>query len=81
MYALALKSDIITVPAKILQQWAVAGLPIPSADFQYGAGNLAPIPYEELDITTPDWARHQIGNELTEVGIDKFSADWNALIK
>ncbi len=80
MYSLALKSDIITAPAKTLREWAAAGMPIPGSDFMYNPTNLKSIPYEEIALVKP-WQDYDIAHELTDTGIDRFSFDWNALIK
>lgn len=80
LYAIKLGSDIATVPLKVLQEWAQAGLPMPKEDFQYDAGGLKPIPFEDLDLAQP-WPSFDLHHELTDAGIVKFAADWNALIK
>lgn len=94
MYALALKSDIITAPAKTLREWAALGMPVPAADYAYSTpshspsergrnesvGRLKLIPYHDIALTK-SWQEYNIAHELTDVGIEKFSADWNALIK
>ncbi|MDZ4248058.1 MAG: transaldolase family protein [Patescibacteria group bacterium] len=83
-YALALGSDIITAPAKILLEWAADGAAIPDAGYKYDAksdaGSLKPIPYRELDLSA-DWRSFDLHHDLTDAGIEKFSADWNALLK
>lgn len=77
--ALHLGSDILTAPYAILEQWGRAGLPIPDAGYACATGGLRPIPYRELDLGRP-WRDFEIGHELTEKGMERFSADWNALI-
>jgi transaldolase len=77
--SLALGADIITVPFKILQEWAAAGMPLPGEDYHYDAGSLAAIPYRELDLSQP-WQSFNLDHELTDKGIARFSADWQALI-
>lgn len=80
MYALALESDIITAPAKVLREWSEKGMPITeSGGFTYNSGGLKPIPYVELDLRRP-WTEFNIIHELTDAGIEKFAADWNSLI-
>ncbi len=83
-YALALGSDIITAPAKILLDWAENGAAVPGPDYRYeatsDAGPLTPIPYQELDLEA-DWRSFDLHHDLTDAGIEKFSADWNALLK
>ncbi len=80
LYALALKSDIITAPVKILKEWAAQGRPIPPADYTYRVEALKQIPYQAMDLTKP-WQEYNIAHELTDAGIVKFAEDWNSLIK
>lgn len=77
--ALALGSDIITAPHKLLREWGEKGLPVPAGGGARGVGALRAIPYRELDLTRP-WREFDIGHDLTVQGMEKFSADWNALI-
>jgi transaldolase len=77
--ALALGSDIITAPYKLLMAWAEAGLPVPGPQFRYEARGLVPIPAVPLSLDLP-WWDYTIGHPLTDAGMAKFSADWNSLI-
>ena len=78
LYAINLGSDIITAPFKVLKEWAEQGLSMPST-FYYNTGNLTPISYQEIDLDK-DWHTYNIAHELTDIGMDKFSNDWNALL-
>lgn len=78
-YALALKSDIITVPVKILREWASGGMKVPDPTYAYNAGKLKPIVYAHLDLDQP-WQKFDIAHRLTDAGVRKFAEDWNALI-
>lgn len=80
LYALLLGSDIMTVPLKVLRDWAAGGAKVPEPGFRYEAGSLRPISYQKLDLSRP-WQAFDLRHELTETGLEKFSADWNALIK
>lgn len=80
LYALRLGSDIITAPFKTLKQWGENGLPIPSAGFVYNSHGLQAIPYRDVDLIKK-WREYDIYHELTVKGMERFSADWNALIK
>ncbi|HEY5998388.1 MAG TPA: transaldolase family protein [bacterium] len=80
LFALALGSDIVTAPYKILREWADRGVPQPGADYRYPRGTLRPIPYKELDLALP-WRQFDVAHDLTAQGMEKFSADWNALIR
>jgi transaldolase len=76
---LQLESDIITVPGKILLEWAEKGLEIPGPDWQYNKGELKTLEYEEIDINK-DWREYNIQHDLTDKGLEKFASDWNGLI-
>jgi transaldolase len=80
LYALKLGSDIATVPFTVLKEWANKGAPIPDNNFIYQAKELKPIPYKEIGLNK-NWKEYDISHDLTIKGIEKFSADWNALIQ
>jgi transaldolase len=80
LYALALGSDIITVPYEILKAWSGRGMPVPGSEHQYAAKGLRPIPYRTIGLGGK-WEDLDIRHELTDGGMEKFSADWNALIR
>lgn len=77
--AIKLESDIITAPFKVLKEWAESGLPMPDENFKYNP-NLKEVEYKELDLNKP-WSEFNLENELTKKGIEKFSLDWDNLIK
>lgn len=79
LYSLALGSDIITAPAKVLLEWAEKKIPVPDSGYVYDSGGLSPIGYKELDPEKP-WRDFNVSHELTDKGIDRFAADWNSLI-
>ncbi len=80
LYALKLGSDIITAPFEILQEWGARGLAIPGKDYRYSPQGLKPIPYKEVDLSR-NWQDYYIVHDLTQNGMERFSADWNALIE
>jgi transaldolase len=80
LYALRLGSDIITAPYDILKAWGEQGMPMPGPEFQYDAKGLRPIAYQELDLSRK-WQDFDLRHDLTDKGMEKFSADWNALIR
>src|SRR6516225_2910270 len=47
LYAFHVHSELVTVPAKFLEQWAKEGMPLPGDDFAYKPVG-GEIPYEEL---------------------------------
>jgi transaldolase len=80
LYALKLGSDIISVPFAILKEWAGKGVPIPGDDYVCPTRDLKKILYKDVDLTKK-WKDYDIRHELTDKGMERFSADWNALIK
>jgi len=80
LYALQLKSPIITVPFKIFKEWADKGFSLPDETFVYDPGTLKPIPYREIPLDKP-WTKYNIHHDLTDIGIERFSNDWNYLVK
>lgn len=80
LYALQLRSDIITTPFKILKEWGELGMPLPDEHYHYDAGDLKNIPYQELGLSK-NWNEFDIAHELTDKGIDRFADDWNALLR
>ena len=84
LYAFALGSELATVPAKILEQWAAKGCPLPDQGFRYEALDskgkaLRPIPYQQLDLQAP-WESFNLKHELTDIGIRKFVEDYKNTI-
>jgi transaldolase len=79
-YAVKLGSDIITAPFKVLKEWGEKGLPMPADHYAYNPPGLKSIPYRDIDLTKK-WQDYDISHELTVKGMEKFSADWNSLIK
>ena len=81
----ALEAELVTVPAKVLGEWATRGFPMPDQDFSYNAvaatgGPLKPIPYKELDLNL-SWQSFDIAHELTDIGIRKFVADYRSTLR
>lgn len=80
LYAIALNSDIITSPFKILKEWAQNNSPVPQAPFNYNTAEKSPIEYKTLDVNR-QWTDFDLHHELTEKGIERFASDWNSIIK
>ncbi len=78
--ALALGSDIITAPAAVLQAWGEKGMLLPGSGFSSPAKGLTPISFRPIDLGG-DWKDLDVHHELTDKGMEKFSADWNNLVK
>lgn len=80
LYALSLGSDIITAPFGIIKLWGDQGLTVPGGAYRYDSKEWKAIPYRELDLSR-SWESFDIRHDLTDKGMAKFSADWNALLK
>lgn len=78
LYAFHIGSDLVTVPAKVLEEWIEKGMPLPGGDFSYTPTG-RDIPYENLNLDQP-WDRFNISHELTVKGIQKFVADYRATL-
>lgn len=78
LYCFALESELVTVPSKILEQWAQMNFPMPDKQFQYKSSG-KPIPYEELNLEQP-WESFDVQHELTRKGLEKFAADYRATL-
>ena len=73
------RAELVTVPAKTLEEWAAQGKPLPDANFAYRSSGTE-IAYENLDLNQP-WQSFNIQHELTRKGIEKFVADYNSTIR
>lgn len=83
--SLALDVELITAPAKVLEEWAARNFPLPQSGFIYQGvdskgRNLKPIPYKELDLSS-QWHHFEIAHELTKKGIEKFVADYDSTLQ
>src|SRR5215813_648232 len=79
LYAFHVHSELVTVPAKILEQWAKEGMPLPGDDFAYKPVG-AETPYEDLNLEQP-WEQFNIEHELTRKGIQKFVSDYKSTLR
>jgi transaldolase len=74
----SIEADLVTVPGKILREWADAGFPMPDAAFKYEPKGTR-IGYREIDLEQP-WQRFNIEHDLTTKGVEKFAADYRATL-
>lgn len=84
LYAFALGVELVTVPAKILEEWASAKHPLPGKDFVYAGVDkegkrLHPIPYQHLDLNA-SWESFDLNHQLTDKGISKFVEDYKSTL-
>ena len=77
LYSFHAGAELVTVPAKVLQQWSGEGMPLPDKNFVY-APTGTQIPYEDLE---QPWEQFNIEHELTRNGIQKFVADYRATLR
>jgi transaldolase len=79
MEAICLQSPAITVPMKVFQEWASQKFPLPDDNFRYDAGDLKPIPYQQLTLDR-DWHSYNLHHDLTDAGLTRFTQDWQKII-
>lgn len=78
--AICLQSPAITVPMKVFQQWADRKFPLPDDNFRYDAGDLKPIPYQNLPLDR-DWRSYDLHHDLTDAGLARFAQDWQQIVR
>jgi transaldolase len=81
----AFGADLVTVPAKVLEEWAAKGFPLPGPDFSYKGMTpdgrpLKPLPYKSLNLDQ-SWENFDLAHELTTKGIRKFVEDYQSTLK
>lgn len=79
LYAFHAGAELVTVPVKVLEEWANQGMPLPDASFTYKPVGKE-IPYEDVDLNRP-WEQYDLQHELTRKGIEKFVADYQSTIR
>ncbi len=79
LYALFIKSPVVTIPFKIFKEWADAGYTVPKADFIYDTPGLAEIPYRELTLDK-EWTQYDLHHDLTDAGVARFWEDWKGIV-
>jgi len=80
LWAIKIGSPLITVPFKIIKEWAKKNFILPDKNFVYNPSNLKLVPYQEISLDK-DWSDYNINHDLTDIGIKRFCADWKAIIK
>lgn len=79
LYALHLRSNIITIPFKVIKLWKETELKIPVDDYVYDAKGLKPIPYSENIVLGNKWESYYLQHALTDKGVAAFWSDWTGL--
>lgn len=78
--AIAIGSDIATIPYGIAAEWAASGCALPAPGWQADRKGLAPIPYRtEISLGAP-WESYDISHPLTDAGMVRFWSDWHSII-
>lgn len=75
---LQMKTDIVTVPFRILKEWADGGMKPPADDYVYNS-SLKPIQCRDV-VLEDRWQNYCLSHELTTQGMAKFIADWKSMI-
>jgi transaldolase len=83
--AFAFGADLVTVPTKVLEEWATKGFALPGQDFTYKGTTsdglaLKPLPYIALNLDE-QWESFDLAHELTTKGIRKFVEDYQSTLK
>lgn len=81
LYALKLKSNIITTPFKILKEWKEKKLIIPKENYVYPVKDLKPIPFMEKVSLGKKWEEYNLDHDLTDKGVTSFWSDWTGLFE
>ena len=79
LYALWLKSDIITIPFKVFQLWADENFRTPAENYRYQKPELKAIPLKEDVVLGKDWQEYDLAHPLTAKGLSAFFSDWSGL--
>ena len=79
LYALWLKSPVVTAPFKIIKEWVEGGCTVPGADYLYDLPGITEIPYKELTLDK-DWRQYDLHHDLTDTGVSKFWEDWQSIV-
>lgn len=80
LYCFSLGVELATVPTKVLEAWSAKNFFVPKkGEYVYEPAGLKPIPYQDLDLNAP-WESFDLKHELTEKGILKFVADYQATL-
>lgn len=80
MYALKLKSHIVTIPFSVFTKWAESGFTLPGDDYIYNPQGLTEMPYHEVTLDN-EWESYDISHPLTAAGTVKFWEDWKTIVQ
>lgn len=80
LYAIKIGSPAITVPFRVIKEWAGADFTLPDENFNYKPEKLKNIPFKDVALNK-DWRDYNIMHPLTETGLERFCADWNNIFE
>lgn len=80
LYAIALRSPLVTAPLKVYEAWAAAGFPVPDAKYEYPRRELKALPYRDVPLGRP-WREYDLRHDLTDAGLKKFAESWRSLLR
>jgi transaldolase len=82
LHGIEIGADIITVPFEVLKEWGEKGMPLPTGKINHidEKKEFVEVPYKELDIEQ-EASSFDISHGLTDRGLEKFTNDWNNIIK
>lgn len=78
--SIELGADILTIPTNVLMAWADAGYPTTSEGMTPPRPELWPLPASSVTLDRP-WREYNLQHDLTDAGLAKFAADWDALLE
>ncbi|MDP3940894.1 MAG: transaldolase family protein [bacterium] len=79
LYALSLRSPILTLPFSTFSLWRNDGFPTPSENLTHDRGTLSEIPYSPDIVLGEPWENYDISHPLTKKGLEAFWSDWESL--
>lgn len=80
LYAFYLKSDILTIPFSVFEEWGNQGFGFPTGAYKYDRPSLKPIPYDESTVLGKSWKDYDLSHALTDKGLARFWDDWMGVI-
>ncbi len=80
LYALKLKSHIVTIPFTVFTKWAESGFTLPGDEYIYNPQGLTEMPYHEVTLDN-EWETYDISHPLTDAGTVKFWEDWKSIVQ
>jgi len=81
LYAIQLKSDIMTIPYKVFRLWADNKFGAPDSNYVYKPDNLKEIPYRDNIELGKDFREYDLSHPLTDAGIERFYSDWTGMFE